>query len=41
MRSVANRPFFSADMLVIAGLVIVVAMLLSQWLAGGLARLLF
>ena len=41
MRSVANRPFFSADMLVVAGLVIVVAMLLSHSLAGGLARLLF
>ena len=41
MPSVANRPFFSVDVLVIAGLVILAAVLLSQFLAGGLLRLLF
>jgi hypothetical protein len=41
MPSVANRPFFSVDVLVIAGLVIIVAVLISQWLAAGLFKLLF
>jgi hypothetical protein len=41
MPSVANRPFFSVDVLIIAGLVVIAAFLLSQWLAIGLYRLLF
>jgi hypothetical protein len=41
MPSVANRPFFSVDVLVITGLVIIAAVLLSQWLAIGLNKLLF
>jgi hypothetical protein len=41
MPSVINRPFFSVDVLIIAGLVILAAIFLSQWLAIGLSRLLF
>ena len=41
MPSVANRPFFSVDVLIITGLVIVVAVLVSDWLATGLFKLLF
>jgi hypothetical protein len=41
MPSVINRPFFSVDVLVIAALVVIVAFLVSQWLATGLLRLLF
>lgn len=41
MPSIANRPFFSADMLVIACLVIFAALALSHWLATGLYFLLF
>ena len=41
MPSVVNRPFFSVDVLIIAAVVIIAAFYLSQWLAGGLLRLLF
>lgn len=41
MPSVINRPFFSVDVLIIAGLVIIAAFYLSQWLAIGLYKLLF
>jgi hypothetical protein len=41
MPSVLNRPFFSVDVLIIAGLVVIAAFYLSQWLALGLTRLLF
>ena len=41
MPSVINRPFFSVDVLIIAGLVLIAAFYLSQWLAIGLYKLLF
>ena len=41
MPSVINRPFFSVDVLIIAGLVVLAAFFLSQWLAIGLYRLIF
>ena len=41
MPSVINRPFFSVDVLIIAGLVILAAFFLSPWLAIGLYRLIF
>jgi len=39
--SSAKRRFFSVDVLVIAVLVCAAAVVLSEWLASGLTRLLF
>jgi hypothetical protein len=41
MPSVANRPFFSVDVLIITGLVILAAFFVSQWLATALLHLFF
>jgi hypothetical protein len=41
MDRIVNRPFFSLDVLVIAVLVILLALLVSGWLADGLYRLIF
>ncbi len=41
MDRIVNRPFFSLDVLLIAAVVIIVATLVSGWLADALYRLFF